>query len=178
MSLEFNKAAAAVLVTGIVVMVSGMVAELLVHPKELEENAYKIEGVEVVAGAVAPEPAKIEIDPVGPLLASASVDEGKKVFRKCSVCHAPDKGGRHKVGPKMWDVVGASKGVHDDYPYSKAMAEFPGEWGYEELNKFLYKPRTYIPGTKMVYAGLRKAEDRANLIAYLRTLSDNPKPLP
>ena len=91
-----------------------------------------------------------------------------------------EQGGANRVGPALWNVVGRDKGVLDGFSYSEAMATFddPRDWTYESLNKFLHKPKDYMPGTKMNYAGLRKVEDRANLIAYMRSMADTPAALP
>ncbi len=170
MSLEFNKAAAAVLVTGIVVMASGIVADKFVHPEKLEKNAYVVEGVGSPDGdAVAPAP-KAELPPIAALLADASVEEGKKVGKKCIVCHSFEQGGANKVGPNLWNTVGRKPGSVQGFAYSQAMQDMSGRWDVETLNKFFYKPKELVPGTKMVFAGLRKEKDRANLIKYLQSL--------
>ena len=178
MSLEFNKAAAAILLTGIVIMGSGLIAEVLIHKEPLKEKAYIVEGVEAVGGAEVAAAAPVELPPVGPLLAAADIAAGQDQTKKCAVCHSFEKGGPNKVGPGLWNIVNADVGAHAGFAYSKAMAEFPGKWTYEDLNEFLYRPKAHIPGTKMVFAGLAREKDRADLIAYLRTLSDNPAPLP
>lgn len=178
MSLEFNKVAAAVLVTGIVVMVSGMIAETVVHEPHLEKKAYIVAGAEETPQAGEAAPAKAEILPIAPLMAAASVDAGKDVAKKCVTCHSFDKDGPNKVGPNLWNIVGAAHGKKPGYTYSSAIAELPGNWDYEALSHFLASPKTYAKGTKMSFAGLQKPEDRANVIAYLRSLSDAPKPLP
>ena len=118
------------------------------------------------------------LGPMAPLLAAASVESGKKLARKCALCHTFKKGGPHKIGPNLWDVVGADKARWENFSYSAALASVGGSWGYEELNSFVAKPGAYIPGTRMTFNGLKKLEDRADLIAYLRTFSDSPRPLP
>ena len=112
------------------------------------------------------------------LLASASLEKGEKTYKKCGSCHSYTKEGKNKVGPNLWNIVNRPKANVDGFAYSSALAEFGGVWGYEELSKFLYKPKDYIKGTKMNFAGLKKAEDRANLILFMREQSDNPVPLP
>jgi cytochrome c len=113
------------------------------------------------------------------LLAAADPAQGQTVAKKCAACHNFEKGGPNKVGPNLWDIVGAKHAHKDDYSYSKAMSDMADkEWSYAELDAFLAAPKTYVPGTKMTFVGIKKPEDRAALIAYLRSLSDSPKPLP
>lgn len=166
--------------------------ELLYHPKEIEEPAYPLLETEEMAatesGAEAPAAetpaAEPEATPAGggedieALLASADQDAGAKVSKKCAACHSFDKGGPNKVGPNLWDVVGRTVASHDGFSYSGALTDVGGDWSYDKLNTFLTKPKDFAPGTKMSFAGLKSAEDRANIIAFLRSLSDDPKPLP
>lgn len=173
-SFEMNKVFAAVLVAGITAMFSGFVADQLIHPHELEVDAVSIEGGPVAGGA------KVEkkAEPVLHLIATADVARGEKLSKACAACHSFDKGGPHKVGPNLWDVVGAPKGGKGGFAYSAALADFGGGWDYADMNKFLWKPKKYVPGTKMNYNGLKKPEDRAAMIAWLRTLSGSVEPLP
>jgi len=113
------------------------------------------------------------------LLASADPAAGEKVFGKCKACHNAEKGGANQVGPNLWNVVGAPIGHHEGFPYSAAIEAKSGEkWTYDELNVYLTSPKAFAPGTKMTFPGLSKPEDRANVIAYLRTRNDSPPPLP
>ncbi len=177
-SLLFNKIAAAILVAGLVGMGSGFVANLLYHPQELAENAYPIslDGATDVADAEEEAPAGPE--PITDLLASADIAKGEKLSRKCTACHAFDKGGANKTGPGLWNVVGAGKGQHDGFKYSSALVDSGGEWDYDSLNHFLWKPKDYIAGTKMNFAGFKKPQDRADIIAWMREQADSPIPLP
>ena len=111
-------------------------------------------------------------------LASASADDGAKVFRKCSSCHGVEEGGANKVGPNLWGIVDAPKGAKDGYAYSGALAAVGGTWTYENLDAFLKNPREYAPGNKMTFNGLRKGSERAAVILYLRDNHPNPPPLP
>ena len=106
-----------------------------------------------------------------------SLESGLKISKKCVACHGFDAGGPNKIGPNLYNIVNKNQGKAD-YAYSKVLASLSGKWTYEELNKFLYKPKLYSKGTKMNYAGLSKTKDRANLIAWLRTKSDSPVSLP
>ena len=112
------------------------------------------------------------------LLKAADPANGEKIATKCKACHDFTKGGPNKVGPNLYDIVGAKQAHLDNFSYSDAVKGLGGQWSYENLDKFLTKPKDYAPGTKMTFPGLPKPEDRAAVIAYLRTLSDSPKPLP
>ena len=103
---------------------------------------------------------------------------GEKVFKKCTACHQIAAGGKNMIGPNLWNVIGRKAGVVADYKYSKAMIAYGKEWTYEEMNSYLIKPQAYVKGTKMAFAGLRKEKDRASVILYMNSKSDNPKPLP
>lgn len=115
---------------------------------------------------------------IAALLASADADAGAKVSKKCAACHSFDKGGKNKVGPNLWDIVGKAMASTEGFKYSSGLAGMGGEWSYDNLDTFLTKPKDFVAGTKMSFAGIKDAEDRANLIAFLRGLSDEPKPLP
>ena len=182
-SFEINKIVGVFLMSVLIITVIGQVGNLLVEAEELEESVYTVAGTE--EPAVTEEPAAAEevaaepvLEPIAPLLTAASVESGKKLARKCALCHTLKKGGLHKIGPNLWDIVGADKARWENFSYSAAVAGVGGSWGYEELNAWVAKPGAYIPGTKMTFNGLKEPEDRADLIAYLRTLSDSPRPLP
>ncbi len=174
-SFEFNKVFAAILVAGITAMLSGFIANKLVHPKDLKKDAVSIDGAPVAGGGP-----KVEkkAEPILHLIATADVTRGEKLAKACVACHSFVSGGSHKVGPNLWNVFGAPKGGKDGFAYSSAMSGFGGAWGYVEMNQFLWKPKKYMPGTKMNYNGLRKPEDRAAMVAWLRTLSSSPEALP
>ena len=115
---------------------------------------------------------------ISQLLALGDLAHGEKVFKKCSACHMIASGGKNMIGPNLWNVIGRTAGSVGDYSYSKAMVAYAKEWTYEEMNSYLIKPQAYIKGTKMAFAGLRKEKDRASVIIYMNSKSDNPKPLP
>ncbi len=175
MSLEWNKIFAAVLIAGIVAKLTGFVANKAYHVEDLKENAYIVEMAEAALGEVKEEKT---VEPILALLATADLERGKKLSRACAACHSFEKGGENRVGPYLWGTVGAKKGHSAGFAYSTALLEKGGDWNYQSLNTFLWKPKKYIPGTKMNYIGLKKPQDRANMIAWLRTLSDTPIALP
>lgn len=174
--MELNKIMAAVLLAGLIGMTSGFIAELLVHEKGVEQFAYApdIEGGPARPVAEEPEP---EVD-IATLLQDADPSAGEAFSRACASCHTFEQGGANRVGPNLWGVVGRDKGAVEGFNYSSAMEEAGSDWTYENLSAFLLNPRGYLPGTTMSYAGIRDGEDRANVIAYLRTLAEDPVPLP
>ncbi len=121
--------------------------------------------------------ADVEI-PLSNLLASADLTDGEKQARKCLTCHNLEKDGSNDQGPALWGIIGAGRAKVAGFDYTAAMLEFGGEWTLESMYDYLVNPRKYIPGTNMSFAGIRKDQPRANLVAYLRTLSDDPVPLP
>lgn len=127
-----------------------------------------------------PAPAKMPVKAEGVLamLASADAGKGEKTFRKCKSCHTTDKGGKNRVGPNLWDIVGRGIGSVSRYRFSGAMKDKGGNWTYQDLDAFLNNPKGFVKGTKMSFSGVKEAGDRAALIVYLRSLSDQPKPLP
>ena len=176
-ALKFNKIAAAVLCGVLLIMVFGKIGNFIVNPITEVTNAYPIE-VPEGSSTKSKEVKAVVIEPITALLVSANIDSGQKISKKCVACHGFDAGGGNKVGPNLYNIVNKDQGKVGDYAYSKTLAALSGKWSYEELNKFLYKPKLYAKGTKMNYAGLSKVKDRANLIAWLRTKSDNPVSLP
>ena len=179
-SLEMNKIAAGVLCAGLVAMAAGKIADVLVDPKPLEKNAYVVNVESAGTASVAATPASPKNEPVLALIASADPVAGQKVFKKCAACHSVNSGGKNKVGPNLYQILNAKLGAKDGFNYSSALKAFEGaaSWDYIALNGFLKKPKEYMPGTKMGFAGLKKVGDRAAVIAYLRTLSDSPAMLP
>ena len=173
--MEFNKIFAAILVAGIVAMLSGFVATILTSPHPLKENAFAIEGVEEAGGG------KVEklAEPILVMIATADVERGQKLSKACAACHTFTQGGANGVGPNLYNIVGRQKQSVGGFTYSGGLnAQGGNVWTYAELNKFLWKPKKYAPDTKMSYAGLKKPEDRAAMVAWLRSLSSSPKSLP
>lgn len=177
-SLELNKIVGAVLATGLSLMVIGTIGNALVGAPERAESAAVAVAAKAPAPAPKAAPAVAAIESVTALLASADIAKGKKLFKKCAACHTTDNGGKNKLGPNLWNIVNAERGKKAKYRYSKPLASMAGNWSYDSLDAFLTKPKAYIKGTKMVFSGIKKARDRAAVIAFLRGLSDSPAPLP
>lgn len=179
-SFELNKMAGALLGTVFFVFSVGLMSDALFSKEAPEKPGYALEAAEgdAPAGEAAAAPAAAE--PISPLLAKADAAVGETIFKKCGACHTGEKGGANKVGPNLYGIVGRPMAAHEGFNYSAGIKDFSAgkNWDYEGLSTFLTKPKAYIKGTAMGFAGLPKAEDRANLLAYLRTLSDSPVPLP
>jgi cytochrome c len=177
---EVNKLLAGLLGTCFVVFSVGLVSDALFASPTPEKPGYAIEATEPAEGGGAG-PA-VEAKPIADLLATANVEQGAAVFKKCQACHSGEKGGPNKVGPDLWDIVDRPVAEHEGFGYSAGMKDFSKggaeKWTYDNLNHFITSPKKFVKGTAMGFAGLPKDEDRANVIAYLRTLSDSPKPLP
>ena len=178
-SFELNKIIGAVLLVALLVIGIGKVSNLVFKVNKPEKSNYKVElDVETAETKGDEEPVQREIVDIAALLSTGDLAHGEKVFKKCSACHSIKSGGGNKIGPALYNVVGRKVGVLDDYKYSKALADYEKNWSFEELNGFLLKPKDWIKGTKMAYAGLRKEKDRASVILYLNKYSDSPLPLP
>lgn len=167
--MQMNKIFAAILIAGIIAMLAGIFSEELFHVEKLMNDAFPVAALDGAAASGAPV-AEEKIEPIAPLMAAASAENGAKVAKVCAACHSFEKGGANKVGPYMWGVYGAKHGHADGYAYSEVLAKMPGNWDAEALNQWLANPKKYAPGTKMGFAGLKKASERADIIKYLETL--------
>ena len=170
-----NQIIAAILLTFVVIFIINKSSDII-YKVETPKAVFKVEekGVSQTSESKSAE-GTINIKA---LLAMGNVEHGKKIFSACKSCHSIKEGGGNKIGPALWAVVGRPIGFLNDYKYSKAFAKFEGEWNFETLNSFLIKPKDYIKGTKMSYAGLKKEKDRASVILYLNENTDNPLQLP
>ena len=179
-SSNLNMYAGAFLGTVFAMMSVGILGEAIFHEEAPEQAGFAI-AVEESSGGEATEEAGPSVEPIAPLLASADVSAGEGVFKKCQACHTVEEGGANKVGPNLWNIVNRPVASHEGFKYSSSMiafAEGGTVWDYAHLNVFSHKPKDLVPGTAMGFAGLKKVEDRANLVAYLRTMAPEPAPLP
>jgi len=173
---ENNKIFAALLCALIMVWLTSFIANKVFYDKPLKKDAVAIDGAPVTIEAG---PAKPELpEPVMAMLATADVERGAKISKACAACHSFNQGGPVKQGPNLYNIVGAEKGVQGGFKYSDALVSFGGKWDYNALNFFFWKPKKYIPGTKMNFAGLKKPKDRAALIMWLREQGSQSYALP
>ncbi|MBD1164716.1 cytochrome c family protein [Pelagibacterales bacterium SAG-MED13] len=177
-SFEINKVIAAVLMVALLVIGISKVSNLVFHVEKPETPGYAIEVEQVVSKDNITNNMEEKLVDIAALMAMGDVNSGEKIFKKCAACHSIVKGGKNKIGPALYNVVGRKVGAVADYKYSKALVVYEKNWTFEELNGFLIKPAKWIKGTKMAYAGLRKEKDRASIIKYLNQNSDVPLSLP
>jgi len=177
-SYEWNKIAGAVLGTLVFIFVIKVGAEMLYHAPEPEKPGYVVEGVVEEGPAAASAPVAEAMPDWGTVLVSADVKAGEALHARCLQCHTFEKGGANKIGPNIYGVVDHQKAMHEGFAYSAALKTRGGTWSYDELFGFLRSPGANMPGTKMSFAGVRNAQDRINLIAFLRQNADAPAPIP
>src|ERR1700757_3672017 len=177
-SFELNKILGAILGTCLVLLVTSFTASALFAPVMPEKPGYEI-AVKEEAPSGAKEAAAPPSEPIEKLLQTASVEKGAVAAKKCQACHTFEKGGPNRVGPNLYGIVGDKRGEgRGGFNFSAAMKAKGGTWTYDDLNQFINNPKGFIPGTAMGFAGIQKDSERADVIAYLNSLSDNPKPLP
>jgi cytochrome c len=176
-SFEWNKIAGAVLGTALLVLGLNEVSSAIFSSHSPEKPGFLIEVAEAEAAPAGGVAAAAE--PLGVLLAKADPVKGEAGIKACLACHAVDKGGANKTGPKLWDVVERNMGASEGFAYSEGVkAKAAEKWTYEALNEFIKNPKGYIKGTKMSFGGIKNDQKRADLLAYLAKLSDAPKPFP
>ena len=174
-SINTNKYLGGFIVVAWLLLVVDFVGDQLIPP--IEPIVSKASAETVPAEKAADKPAVPE-QPLNVLLATANVDKGKKVAKKCVACHSFESGGKNKVGPNLYNIMGGNRAGVSGFSYSSAAKTMGGKWGFEDMNAFLKKPKKFMPGTKMSFSGLKKAGDRAAVILYLRSFSDSPVTLP
>ena len=173
-----NKIIVSIVLAVILVLGINKIADVIFYV-EKPEKSLQVASVTTVASSTTAETSaeNLESGNIMALFASTSTAEGAKVFKKCAVCHSIAQGGGNKIGPALWGVLGRQAGSISDYKYSKAMLERGKPWSFEEMNGFLTKPKEWVKGTKMSFAGLKNAKDRAAVILYMNENTDSPLPL-
>ena len=177
-SFELNKIIAAILMVALLVIGLGKFSDIIFYVEKPKTPGYAVDIEQATTVSSSAETAVEEKINIATLMAMGDATSGEKIFKKCAACHSILKGGKNKIGPALYNVVGRKVGEVADYKYSKALATYDKEWNFEELNGFLIKPAKWVKGTKMAYAGLRKEKDRASVVKYLNQNSDNTLPLP
>ncbi|SRR6266478_6233271 len=175
-SFELNKIIGAVLASCLVLLVTNFTADALFSPQMPAKPGFEIAVKETEGGAK--EAAAAPSEPIEKLLQTASVEKGAAAAKKCQACHTFAKGDKNGVGPNLYAVVGDKKGEGRGFNFSAAMKGKGGTWTIDDLNQFINNPKGFVPGTAMGFAGIQKDSERADVIAYLNSLADNPAPLP
>lgn len=175
-----NKIIVSVVLALVLIIGINKLSDVVYYVEKPEKPAYSVTETssETLVETVSSESQDLQPGDIKTLLALGSAENGMKVFKKCAACHSIAKDGKNKIGPALWGVIGRKTGSISDYKYSKALLAYGKEWSFEEMNGFLIKPKDWIKGTKMAYAGLKKEEERASVILYLNSMSDNPMPTP
>jgi cytochrome c len=176
---ELNKIAGAVLSALLVIFGSRTLLDIALKEDKPEKPGWTLP-ISKPAPSESKSQAKKGFDArhVVGLIPNANAEAGKETFRRCQQCHTVEKGGRNLVGPNLWDIVGRKVGEQSGFAYSPALAQHAGNWTFEELARYLHDPKAAIPGNKMAFPGVKDDAELADLLAYLRTLSDTPAPVP
>jgi len=172
-----NKIIVSIILAVILILGINKIANVIFFVEKPEKSAYQIVSTATTQTNSETAAQNTDSGDIMALLASATANEGEKVFKKCAACHSISKNGANKIGPALWGVLGRQAGSISDYKYSKAMAAYEKAWSFEEMNGFLIKPKEWIKGTKMSFAGLKNEKDRAAVILFMNENADNPLPL-
>ena len=172
-----NKIFVSILLAVILVLVINKITDVIYYVEKPEKSAYQVNVTTVASNETQTSSESSQTVDIMALFASTSATEGAKVFKKCAACHSIAEDGANKIGPALWGVLGRPTGSVAGYKYSKAMAAYGKNWSFEEMNGFLTKPKDWIKGTKMSFAGLKSAKERAAIILYMNQNTNSPLPL-
>jgi len=171
-----NKIIVSIVFAVILVLGINKITDVIFYVEKPEKAVYQVTAITTTTDTTSTE-TNSESGNIMALFATTSAAEGAKVFKKCAACHSITEGGGNKIGPALWGVLGRKAGTLPDYKYSKAMIAYAKLWSFEEMNGFLIKPKEWIKGTKMSFAGIKNEKDRAAVILYMNENSNNPLPL-
>lgn len=180
-SFEFNKIAGAALAGALFIFGAKTFMDVAVHEPKSAFPGYVLPVTASAGGAAGAASNAFDAKPIIEALkkaAAPNVEAGKDVFKKCAACHTVTNGGANGTGPNLWGIIGRGVGQHAGFGYSDAVKAKGGNWTWETFAAYIWDPRTNIPGNKMAFAGVKDNQDLADLMAYMRTLSDSPAPLP
>ena len=174
-----NKIIVSIVLTITLVLAINKIADKIYYTEKPEKSAYAVIDSESSSSETATkvEAGNSESESISALFASTSSADGEAIFKKCAACHSIAKGGGNKIGPALWGTLGRKAGIVPDYKYSKGMVAYAKVWSVEEMDGFLLKPKDWVKGTKMSFAGLKNSKDRAAIILYMNENSDSPLPL-
>ena len=174
-----NKIIVSIILAVILVVGINKLTSVIFYVEKPEKSAYQVSSVDTVASTTTSETSSVDSGSgdIMALFTSTNAAEGAKIFKKCAACHSIAQGGANKIGPALWGVLGRKAGSVSDYKYSKAMIAYGKPWSFEEMDGFLIKPKEWVKGTKMAFAGIKDAKDRAAVILYMNENTDKPLPI-
>jgi len=174
-----NKIIVSIVFAIILILGINKITDVVYYVEKPEKSAYQVEGATTIANNTTNETSSGDMDSgnIMALFASTNASDGAKVFKKCAACHSITQDGGNKIGPALWGVLGRKSGSVSDYKYSKAILSHGKPWTFEEMNSFLIKPKDWIKGTKMSFAGIKDPKERAAVILYMNENTDKPLPL-
>ena len=171
-----NKIIVSIVLAIFLVLGINKITDVIFFVEKPEKSAYQVDSVASVESSTSAE-VNSESEDIMAIFASVNASDGAKIFKKCAACHSIAQGGGNKIGPALWGVIGRKAGSISDYKYSKAMVAYAKPWSFENMNGFLIKPKKWVKGTKMAFAGLKNAKERAAVILYMNENSGSPLPL-
>ena len=174
-----NKIIVSIILAVILVVGINKLTSVIFYAEKPEKSAYQVSSVDTVASTTTSETSSVDSGSgdIMALFTSTNAAEGAKIFKKCAACHSIAQGGANKIGPALWGVIGRKAGSVSDYKYSKAMIAYGKPWSFKEMDGFLIKPKEWVKGTKMAFAGIKDAKDRAAVILYMNENTDKPLPI-